>query len=181
MVRTMAVQTLREGGSEDAMQRFDARLTALAAVYDLLEDAAWNGADLAALARREIEQYVAADGIRFTAEGEPVSLPANLAMQVGIALHELAAVAARRRTFGPDGGIATLHWSVASTAGARTLTLDWRERHEAAAIVWGVTMDSSLIERVMPGATVTCVPGTEGYAVSIEVGLPTIRTPTTGA
>jgi two-component system CheB/CheR fusion protein len=84
VVQAIAHQTLRGSASaEDFVERFDGRLVALAGAHSLLIKSDWRGADLAALARNQLEPYTSANPDRLRLEGEPVLLPADIATPFG--------------------------------------------------------------------------------------------------
>lgn len=58
VVQSIAHQTMRSGGSsEDFIRSLDGRLSALGSAHDLLVETEWQGADLGALARDQLEPY----------------------------------------------------------------------------------------------------------------------------
>ena len=80
VVQSLAHQTLRgTPSSEDFVQRFDGRLSALARAHDLLVKSRWKGAKLSALARNQLEPYIPEDASRLRIAGDAVMLPAELA------------------------------------------------------------------------------------------------------
>ena len=91
VVQSLAHQTLRgTQSSEDFVERFDGRLSALARAHDLLVKSRWKGAKLGALARNQLEPYIPEDASRLRIAGDAVMLPAELATPFGLVLHELA-------------------------------------------------------------------------------------------
>jgi two-component sensor histidine kinase len=59
--------------------------------------------------------------------GPPVELSADLAVPVGMALHELTTNAVRYGALSDPGGHVEVRWSVGETDGVRKLHLEWRE------------------------------------------------------
>src|SRR5262249_25682915 len=84
VIQAIARQTLRSSKSnDDFIEHFDGRLAALSRAHGLLVESDWKGANLAALARHELEPYTnGAD--RLHLDGPPVLLPADLATPVGL-------------------------------------------------------------------------------------------------
>ena len=113
VVQAIAHQTQRHSPSpEDFIERFDGRLAALAGAHSLLVGSKWRGADLAAIAHSQLDAYRSADNPdRMRIEGEPVTLPADLATPFGLVLHELATNAAKHGALSRPGGAVTLRWS----------------------------------------------------------------------
>jgi PAS domain S-box-containing protein len=129
VIQAMARQTARHAGSIDAfLGRFAGRLQALAASHDLLVRESWYGASLHELARSQLSPFVDPTLERVAVNGPKVALKPEAAQSLGLALHELAANAARFGALStPDGRIA-LTWDYEIDAdGGKTLTLAWRE------------------------------------------------------
>ncbi len=62
VVQSIAQQTHRSTRSrEDFIDRFTGRLLALGRAHSLLSDSDWKGADLATLARQQLEPYISDD------------------------------------------------------------------------------------------------------------------------
>jgi two-component sensor histidine kinase len=89
--------------------------------------------------------------LRYVLDGPPVELSADLAVPVGMALHELTANAARFGALSVPGGRVELRWNVGEVEGVRKLQLDWREyggppvqkpQHEG--------FGSTLLQKVLP-------------------------------
>lgn len=69
-----------------------ARVAALARAHSLLAECGWSGADLRAIALREVSPYapVRRDDTVLTINGPPVALSAAMVQPVSMVLHELA-------------------------------------------------------------------------------------------
>ena len=90
IVQSIASQTLRYTRTrEEFVERFSGRLAALAESHDILTQSNWHGADLAALARAQLEAHRPDNRDRLHIEGPAVLLPADLATPFGMVLHEL--------------------------------------------------------------------------------------------
>jgi two-component sensor histidine kinase len=83
--------------------------------------------------------------------GPPVELAADLAVPVGMALHELTTTAVRFGALSVPEGYIELRWSVSAAEGGRKLHLEWAEhggppvnqpRHRG--------FGSTLLQRVLP-------------------------------
>lgn len=129
VVQAIAYRTQRRSASlEEFGERFTGRLAALARCHDLLMQSHWRGADLATLAREQLAPFLpetAAD--RFTATGEPVALPPELATPFGLVFHELATNAAKYGSLSVAGGRVALQWTVGHVNGVSSLDVVWRE------------------------------------------------------
>ncbi len=174
VVQAIAHQSLRTPSStEDFVERFDGRLAALAGAHTLLVNSEWRGADLATLARSQLEAYLTDDAARVRISGEPVTLPADLATPFGLILHELATNAAKHGALARPSGTVSLNWTVARASDSRILKVSWREQggppvHEPAVSGFGNT----LIESGLPSATVRRKFDRGGLICTIELPLP---------
>jgi two-component system, chemotaxis family, CheB/CheR fusion protein len=174
VVQAIAHQTLRHTSSNrDFVERFDGRLSALGRAHDLLVHSEWNGADLGALARDQLEPYTSGDPNRVRIEGQPVMLPTDLATPFGLVLHELATNAAKHGPLSRPGGKVEVSWTLGSQNNQRVLNLRWQEKGGPPAQPPGQTgLGTSLIDTVIPGATVSCDFHADGLVCSIEAALP---------
>jgi two-component system, chemotaxis family, CheB/CheR fusion protein len=189
VVQAIAHQTA--GGNRSTrefMALFDGRIAALASAHNLLMQSNWEGADLAALAREQVEPYRGDGSGRVQIEGEAVLLPADLATPLGLILYELATNAAKHGAPSVPDGTAALTWSTMTSptvtsptvtwataprdGAARMLTLTWQERNgPAVAAPTTSGHGSALIERAIPGATVKREFRPDGLHCTIEVPL----------
>jgi two-component system, chemotaxis family, CheB/CheR fusion protein len=126
VVQSMAHQTLRGSrSSEDFVESFDGRLSALASAHKLLVESRWQGAELGALARNQLEPYVS-NIARLRIEGEAINLPAELATPFGLVLHELATNAAKYGSLSGSKGTVELSWGLNTRSKERLLTVQWQ-------------------------------------------------------
>ena len=174
VVQAIAHQSLRTPGStQDFVERFDGRLAALANAHTLLVNSEWRGADLATLARSQLEVYVTANAARVRISGEPVTLPADLATPFGLILHELATNAAKHGALTLPSGTVSLSWTVDRAGDRRVLKINWREQG-GPPVQQGATggFGSMLIESGLPNATVRREFDRAGLMCTIELPLP---------
>lgn len=173
VVQAIAHQSLRTSGSaEQFVERFDGRLSALASAHTLLVNSDWQGADLASLARSQLEVYVSDDPPRVRFAGDPVMLHAELATPFGLVLHELATNAAKHGSLSRREGTVNLSWTLNSRNHPQTLKVVWQEQGgprvtEPKANGFG----STLIDNVVPGATVVRDYNPAGLICTIELPL----------
>jgi two-component system CheB/CheR fusion protein len=173
VVQAIAHQSLRTSkSSQDFVDRFDGRLAALASAHSLLVNTDWQGADLATLARTQLEPYTSDNPDRVKISGEPVTLPADLATPFGLILHELATNAAKYGALSRPRGSVAIEWTV-SRNDPRSLKVVWREQggpkvQQPTTSGFG----SALIENGMPSATVTREFKPSGLICTIELPLP---------
>jgi two-component sensor histidine kinase len=87
----------------------DARLRALSATDDLIARADGSGCDLRELLLSELGPY---GHVRFTLNGDPLFLPAKLAVSFALIFHELATNAGKYGAFSAASGLLQVSWSV---------------------------------------------------------------------
>lgn len=98
----------------------DHRLRALSATDDLISRADGSGCDLGDLLRSELGPY---GHVRFTLNGEPLFLPAKLAVSLALIFHELATNAGKYGAFSSPRGLLQVSWTRAEDR----LTITWDE------------------------------------------------------
>lgn len=133
------------------------RLQSLAAAQDILVAQQWECADLSEVARAQLLPYLDHDLSRIRLEGPRVVLPAEYAVPIGLALHELATNAAKYGALSTPHGCISLQWTLARTAAAtETLDLSWREM-DGPPVATPVRrgFGSTLIDHCVPGAEVS--------------------------
>ena len=119
-----------------AFAAVEARVAALARVHSLLAEGGWSGADLRAVAERELAPYTAAPrrrdatarGPLVSLDGPPVPLAAAAVQPFAMVLHELATNAAKHGALSAPGDVVEVRWR----AGCRAedddmLRLCWTE------------------------------------------------------
>ena len=87
----------------------DGRLRALSATDDLLAKVEGRGCDIKDLLLSELGPY---DHVRFTLNGEPLFLPAKLAVSLALIFHELATNASKYGAFASLRGLLQVSWSI---------------------------------------------------------------------
>jgi two-component system CheB/CheR fusion protein len=172
VVQAIAHQTMRHSPTvEEFTQRFDGRLAALATSHGLLVDSEWKGADLAELARQQLDSQIESERLRI--KGPAVSLPADLATPFGLVLHELATNAAKYGALSQPQGLIDLSWSVARRNNEQIVSVVWQERGgPPPANRQTPGFGTALIESAIPGSTVNREFRTEGLVCTIVFTIP---------
>ena len=98
----------------------DQRLRALSATDDLIARVDGNGCDLKDLLLSELGPY---GHVRFTLNGNPLFLPAKLAVSLALIFHELATNAGKYGAFSSARGLLQVSWSVSDDR----LNITWDE------------------------------------------------------
>jgi two-component sensor histidine kinase len=139
------------GSFEEFYRSFSSRITSLAKTHNLLTEDYWQTAPLREIAAAELKPYADPRQPRYMLLGPPVELSAELAVPVGMALHELTTNAARYGALSAPGGYVQVRWSVNAAGEGRSLHLEWHE-------FGGPPVDkpvrrgfgSTLLQRVLP-------------------------------
>ncbi len=113
---------------EEFKQVFEARVLSLSRTHNLLVETSWRTALLEDILRGELGPYDDGTGTRVVLSGPAVVLPAELAVPIGMAIHELTTNAAKYGAFSTPHGWLEIEWDVRSVNGASELQLWWIER-----------------------------------------------------
>lgn len=130
---------------------FSARIAALARTQTLLTEDYWQTVPLREMLLNELQPFSERAHQRFTLEGPDVVLSADLAIPLGMALHELTANAARYGALSVRKGCVSVVWDVLTSDGRRRLCLKWVEQNGP--VVEQPThsgFGSILLQRVLP-------------------------------
>jgi two-component sensor histidine kinase len=126
IVQAIAQQTFRDVDCGDAADTFSGRLEALAAAHTILTRQSWEAAELGEISSAVLEPHyrpVEAQ-IRISSEAK-VQVSSQIAVNLAMALHELATNAAKYGALSRRGGHVDLTWSV--THSEPVLHIHWRE------------------------------------------------------
>jgi len=174
VVQSIAHQTLRSSPSpEEFVERFGGRLSAMASSHGLLVQSDWQGADLEALTRVQLEAYAGDGADRVNIEGPRVVLPADLATPFGLVLHELAANASKYGSLSRRNGKVHMAWRQIARNGQNHLSVVWEETGgPRVKQPENHGLGSDLIEKGIPGAVVRREFRPQGFVCTIELPLP---------
>jgi two-component sensor histidine kinase len=103
-----------------AWNRVDSRMRALSATDDLIASTDGRGCDIIDLLKLELGPY---GNVRFTLDGDPLFLPAKLAVSLALMFHELATNAAKYGAFSTTHGLLHVSWTVTNDI----LSIVWDE------------------------------------------------------
>jgi two-component sensor histidine kinase len=87
-----------------------------------------GGASLEDLFRSELAPYDDGSGRRVMLDGGPVHLPYELALTMGMAVHELTTNAAKYGALSIPTGSVEVNWAVREADGESILRVEWAER-----------------------------------------------------
>lgn len=163
--------TLRDSEDIQAVSAaFDGRLVAMAHANTAILRNVGDGAELGNLARLQLAPFIGSS--RLTVEGPAVTLPAQVAQPIGLALNELATNALKYGALSVPSGAVSLTWEVSGTAEAPELTIRWAEAGGPAVTPPSRKgLGSRLIESGIPGTTVERIFNPTGLFCSIRLFL----------
>ena len=122
VVQSIAHQTLRRGGVEPAARdALEGRLAALSAAHDVLTRESWSAASLSEIVANAVAPFCTPD--RYTLEGPDIRLNPRTAVNMALAVHELATNAAKYGALSNAGGRILISWSTETGR----LAFTWRE------------------------------------------------------
>ncbi len=125
VIQAMARQTARHTGNvQTFLDRFSARVQALARSHDILVQESWHGASLKELVRSQLAYYLEREPDQVSIEGPDIRLKPEAAQSLGLALHELASNAAKFGALSQAGGRVEINWQPLADSG---IVLVWRE------------------------------------------------------
>ncbi|GJE07442.1 MULTISPECIES: sensor histidine kinase [Methylobacterium] len=131
-VQAIVGSTARTASSIEAFyEAFVGRIKSLAHTHSVLTEATWQTADLRALLANELRPYAgdAQGGLdgRVSLEGPTVALPSEIAVPIGMAIHELTTNAAKYGALSNRTGHVDARWSVEPGGPQGVLHFAWRE------------------------------------------------------
>ena len=130
VIQSIARRTARTAATmKDFESRFGQRLQGLAASHDVLVRNSWQGASLAELMRQHLLPFADAKSSRLELVGPDITVTAEAAQAIGLALHELATNAIKYGALSVPTGKVKMSWILDDTAdGPRQLLLSWIEQ-----------------------------------------------------
>ena len=112
---------------EDYQWAFSGRISSLARTHALLTEEIQQFVSFPHLLRQEIGAYADGAPDRVILEGPDVELPSQLAVPLGMTIHELATNAYRHGALSVQDGRVTVAWTVVPAKDKRVLTCHWTE------------------------------------------------------
>jgi PAS domain S-box-containing protein len=167
--------TLRTSSDPERFaEAFSGRLHSMAKAHDILTESNWRGAELGALVRHQLSQYVTGQRIHFT--GGLINLAAEHAAPLSLIFNELATNALKHGALSVATGRIDIAWEITKSAGSDAIiTISWTETGglkiaKVGARSFGIT----LIERSLAESTVTLDFKPEGLVCKISWPVSTI-------
>lgn len=181
-VQAIVGSTARNASSiESFYEAFVGRIVSLAHTHAVLTGDTWQMASLRDLLANELKPYAdgALDGspdARVSLVGPPVELASEIAVPIGMAIHELTTNAAKYGALSTRTGRVSVTWSVLPQGPGGTLVFAWCETGgPAAAPPTRQGFGSRLLERVLTSqasAEVTIAYPPEGLRLTMLAPLP---------
>ncbi|MDP4005290.1 sensor histidine kinase [Methylobacterium sp. NEAU K] len=132
-VQAIVGSTARTASSiESFYEAFVGRIKSLAHTHAVLTEDTWQTASLSNLLRSELRPYAevsvqgGADG-RISLDGPAIDLPSEIAVPIGMAIHELTTNAAKYGALSNRTGRVAVTWSLEPGGPAPMLRFSWRE------------------------------------------------------
>ncbi len=113
---------------DDFYKAFVGRIISLANTHSLLTEAVWQTAPLREILEKELRPYNDEKSRRIILDGPSVELPSDIAVPVGMAIHELTTNAAKYGALSESTGRVTVSWDVQGYGDDARLVLSWEER-----------------------------------------------------
>ena len=112
---------------EDYQWAFSGRISSLARTHSLLTEEIQQFVSFPHLLRQEVGAYAEGSDDRVVLEGPDVELPSQLAVPLGMTIHELSTNAFRHGSLSTPQGRVTVTWTVVPAKDKRVLTCRWIE------------------------------------------------------
>ncbi|WP_430910999.1 HWE histidine kinase domain-containing protein [Methylobacterium sp. sgz302541] len=132
-VQAIVGSTARNASSiETFYDAFVGRIMSLAHTHSVLTEDTWQTADLRGLLVNELKPYAEADegallDARVRLDGPPVDLTSEIAVPIGMAIHELTTNAVKYGALSARAGRLAVTWELLPRGPNGTLRFDWRE------------------------------------------------------
>lgn len=150
IVQSLASQSAKYATSkDDFLKAFNGRLHAVSGAQDVIVEANWQGASLYELARRQLASAVADSDVSVSFQGRDLELDPNQSLHLGLALHELAMLAAA------SGSEKLQTVSLSTEVGGKgdsVATITWQAKQRLEDQSIDGTFGKVLLERVVPAA-----------------------------
>jgi two-component sensor histidine kinase len=166
---------------EDFKEAFAGRVACLARTHSVLTEELEQSISFFDLLNHELSPYCGEDGRRVQLDGPFVELPSQIAVPLGIAIHELTKNSRKHGALGREKGRIEIDWTVVTRDGGRALLCKWREQDgPPVSPPTSQGFGSMLLNRVLSQqirAEVDVQYDRNGFRVRMVVPLPTNRSP----
>jgi two-component sensor histidine kinase len=176
IVQAVAGSTARSSrGFEQFQAAFGGRIASLARTHAVITEDERQSAPLLDLLRVELDRFSEASSDRVQFIGVPISLASDMAIPLGMAIHELTSNSVQHGALSRSEGCVIVRWNLAQAKDGETLRLEWVER-DGPAVLGPIRRGygSRVLDRVLGtqlGAQVTTQYQVDGVRVTIDVPL----------
>ncbi|MCL2452566.1 MAG: PAS domain-containing protein [Alphaproteobacteria bacterium] len=120
--------TAKTAASVEAFQEaFSGRIAALAKTHAVMTEQIQQCVSFQQLLHQELGPYSDDQGLRIRLTGPAIDLPSQIAVPLGMAVHELTTNAVRHGALSCEGGRVEVDWGVVEKDGERALFCEWHE------------------------------------------------------
>lgn len=160
---------------EEFQVAFAGRIASLANTHAVLTDELEQSVSFCRLLNQELGPYRDEEGHRIRLRGSAIELPSQIAVPLGMAVHELTTNAARHGALASASGHVEVEWSLVDRNGERALLCEWSE-HDGPEVIPPSSdgFGSMMLTRVLSqqiGADVNVVFDPEGFRMRMVVPL----------
>src|ERR1700730_13229763 len=112
---------------EEFQESFSGRIASLAKTHAVITEQRHQSISFQQLLTQELGPYTDDQGLRIRLSGPKVELPSQIAVPLGMAVHELTTNAVRHGALAKDEGRIEVDWDVIDRDGERALLCEWSE------------------------------------------------------
>ena len=170
VVASLASQTFRaDTDPQSALLSFKKRLVSLSRANHVITRGGWGSTRLLSLFDEVLETY--RDHLQL--HGRDILLPADLAFDLALVLHELATNSLKYGSLSTQLGKVRLSWRIEKTNGANCFILEWSDDEKVATQAqgtgFGAILKRALIEEKWRGAMSVTTEGPYRFSCSIPL------------
>ena len=176
MVQGVMTTTAKTSANIEEFQKaFSGRIASLARTHAVMTERVQQSVSFQQLLTQELSPYFNEEGLRIRLSGPAVDLPSQIALPLGMAVHELTTNAARHGALAKEEGRVEVGWSLIDKDGELALLCEWSEfADQPVPPPCRDGFGSMLLERVLPqqiGAEVTADFAPDGFRLRMAVPL----------
>jgi PAS domain S-box-containing protein len=112
---------------EEFQESFSRRIASLARTHAVITEQLRQSISFRQLLTQELGPYTDDQGLRIRLSGPTVELPSQIAVPLGMAVHELTTNALRHGALAKDEGRIEVNWDLTDRNGERALLCEWSE------------------------------------------------------
>ena len=179
-VQAVAASTARSATRLDQFQHaFSGRIASLARTHAILTEDERQTASLLDLLRMELARFAETSSRRVALDGPAVMLRSEVAIPLGMAIHELTSNSVKHGSLSAERGSVSVTWRLEPAGSSETLHLKWIERGGPGVVAPSRQgYGARVLERVLGGqvgATVVPTYDPQGLEVAIAIPLGRLR------